>query len=76
MNIQYYDGKIISWLEPKQKYEIETGFLMEAWKKAQKSNSEKFLNGHCHIIKKNSIYKKLSFFWELMDLKKYVVMIY
>lgn len=42
MNIQFYDGKNMQWLQCNHKYELDTEFLIEAWKEAQKSNSEVF----------------------------------
>ena len=62
MNIQYYDGKIMQWLEPKKKYELETDFLIEAWKEAQKSNSEKFFEWVLlHYKKKFNLNKAIIF---------------
>ena len=70
MNIQYYDGKIMKWLEPNKKYELETAFLMEAWKKAQKSNSETFFEWALMYYKKKFSLQKAIIFLGVNGFKK------
>ena len=70
MNIQYYDGKNMIWLEPEQKYELETSFLMEAWKEAQTSNSESFFEWALLYYKKKFNLQKAIIFLGVNGFKK------
>ena len=70
MNIQYYNGKNMLWLEPSQKYELNTEFLIDAWKEAQKSNSEIFFTWAINRFKKLFNLQKITIFLGTNGFKK------
>ena len=68
--IKYYDGKNIQVLEPVEKYGLDSEFLMDAWKKAQKCNSEKFFEWVISSYKKRFSLQKAVIFLGVKGFKK------